>query len=117
MSTAAFIFVAADDSPAHLCSLGVAADFSRGGESLQGLTGAPLWASSALFASALGGLCYFSSTRVLDIVNGVLFGGVLVSFGVRGIPTMQSQTRAANPDNRTQNPKQNPCCSVVLIRP
>ena len=72
-------FVDADDDLLCIC---LAEDFLRGGESLQRLTDAPLWASSALFAAALGGLCYFSSTRVLDAVNGVLFGGVLLSFGV-----------------------------------
>mmetsp|Transcript_24549 Transcript_24549/g.58353 ORF Transcript_24549/g.58353 Transcript_24549/m.58353 type:complete len:344 (-) Transcript_24549:77-1108(-) len=64
----------------HYCLL--VAYFSRGGEALQGLAGVPLWLGSAAFAGALGGMCYFSSTKALDAINGVLFAGVLLSFGV-----------------------------------
>ena len=61
----------------------LAADFSRGGETIEGLLGLPLWAGSAMFAGTFGLLCYAASQQVLDWVNNTLFLGVLVSFGVR----------------------------------
>jgi hypothetical protein len=46
------------------------------------MAGLPQWLGSLLFAGILGAMCYFSSTIVLDRINGTLFAGVLVSFGV-----------------------------------
>lgn len=53
---------------------------SRAGTSIANTSGQPLWASAALFATLLGGLCYGSSPRLLDAVNTGLLALVIASF-------------------------------------
>lgn len=53
---------------------------SRAGGSVASVADQPQWASAAVFTALLGGVCYASSPRLLDIVNTGLLALVIVSF-------------------------------------
>lgn len=71
ISSAAYVFL-------HYALL--VAYISRGGEILGDWLGTPAWLGGTVFASSLGGLCYFASPSTLGRANGVLVGLVIILF-------------------------------------
>lgn len=55
---------------------------ARAGETVGEAAGVGASVGAVAFTAGMGGLCYFSPTKVLDGVNAILFAGVLGSFGV-----------------------------------
>ncbi|CAM6098858.1 unnamed protein product [Calypogeia fissa] len=53
---------------------------ARSSEIVSTAIGSPLWLSGFVFTGTLGGLCYFCSQQKIDIVNGALVAGIIVSF-------------------------------------
>jgi tyrosine-specific transport protein len=53
---------------------------ARASTSIAGPLGSPLPAVAALFTATIGALCYFSSNRILDVVNSSLLVLVILSF-------------------------------------
>jgi tyrosine-specific transport protein len=53
---------------------------ARASGSLASAAGTPMWATAAAFTAAVGGLCFFSSSRVMDIANSSFLGVVILSF-------------------------------------
>lgn len=53
---------------------------SRAAASISSSTEQPVWLTAAAFSLAFSGLCYASSTRLVDAVNTALLGLVILSF-------------------------------------
>jgi tyrosine-specific transport protein len=53
---------------------------SRASQSIADTTGQPSWLTAAFFSTALAGLCYAASPRLLDVASTVLLALVVVSF-------------------------------------
>jgi tyrosine-specific transport protein len=53
---------------------------SRASQSISATTGQPAWLTAVFFSTALAGLCYAASPRLLDVANTVLLALVVLSF-------------------------------------
>jgi tyrosine-specific transport protein len=50
------------------------------GGSIANASSTPIWVAAAVFTASFGGMCYVSSTQVLDLINSALLGLVIISF-------------------------------------
>jgi tyrosine-specific transport protein len=71
LASAAYVFL-------HYALL--VAYISKAGEIVSELSGLSLLPSAAAFVAVFGGLCYFSSSKQMDTLNGGLVGLVVASF-------------------------------------
>lgn len=53
---------------------------SRASQSISAVTGQQPWLTAVFFTSALAGMCYTASPRILDVLNTVLLAMVVLSF-------------------------------------
>ncbi|XP_076882578.1 uncharacterized protein LOC143531077 [Bidens hawaiensis] len=53
---------------------------ARSSDILTNILGIPVWECASLFSLLLGSICYFGSQQLIDVVNGVLVAGIIISF-------------------------------------
>ena len=69
------------------------ADIARAGELISGASPVPSQAASIAFSAGLGALCYGLAPKVMDNVNTVLVGGVVLTFLVRPLSCCQENAQ------------------------
>ncbi|KAL8200048.1 hypothetical protein R6Q57_011387 [Mikania cordata] len=53
---------------------------ARSSDILTNILGLPMCECASLFSLLLGSICYFGSQQLIDVVNGVLVSGIIISF-------------------------------------